>query len=305
MLSRAVFHFCEFSCVQPLPSLPLACNSDFICYPSCVSPSERHPVFAAPENAPADAVFHQKDCSVNQSSSQEHNGKSLLHHAVALGSLPILRCLLDAGVDPAATDSAGDTAAAYAAALGFWPLAHALLEAARDCLGSAVLALNRHGLTALHYALLAQYGGSVQPGGDPAAAAAQAWARAAFSLAASDGGAKLLREAEATLASTSIADAALLARHRGTKEAVLWGLDGLVLFREWASLRAGCACPAGARGYFEVEVLRPCRFARAGFCSNEWPGMDGSIVHLPGQEAGSLGVGDDAQSWGIGGESAR
>ncbi len=232
----------------------------------------------------------------------------MLHHAVVTGSLPILRCLITAGADLAAADSAGNTAAAQAAAQGLWPLADALLEAARDrgeAGRDALLKRNCHGLTALHYAIFAQYAGAVTPWGDPAAAAAKAWALAASSFAAPEASAELLREAKETVASTRIADVALLKRHRGDEDAVIWGLDGLVVFRDWASVVAGCSCPAGERGYFEVEVLRPCLFARAGFCAQGWPGLVGKIVHPLGHEGGTMGVGDDFQSWGVGGESMR
>jgi hypothetical protein len=241
----------------------------------------------------------------NRSYVQERYGRSVLHHAVVVGSLPVLLCLIGAGADLAAADSAGNTAAAQAAAQGTWPLADALLKAARD-LGEAgrdaLLKRNCHGLTALHYAIFAQYAGTL---GDPAAAAAKAWARAAASIAAPEASAELLQEAEKTVATARIADVALLNRHRGDEDAVIWGLDGLVVFRNWASVVAGCSCPAGERGYFEVEVLRPCRYARAGFCAEGWPGLVGKIVHLLGHEGGTMGVGGDIQSWGIGGEAMR
>jgi hypothetical protein len=68
---------------------------------------------------------------------------------------------------------------------------------------------------------------------------------------------------------------------------------GLVAFRAFSTVLAKDAvCPWGGLGYYEVEVLCAGIATQFGFCSPEWPGMEG--------ESGD-GVGDDGPSWAVDG----
>ena len=61
-------------------------------------------------------------------------------------------------------------------------------------------------------------------------------------------------------------------------------------------MRAAGVCPAGARGYYEVEVLGPLDSPQIGFCAETW---------VRSSEHRGIGVGDDAESWGVEGDRAR
>ena len=72
---------------------------------------------------------------------------------------------------------------------------------------------------------------------------------------------------------------------------------GLVAFRALSTVRAGgAACPWGAVGYYEIEVLHAGKGTRFGFCSLDWPAEEGPHA--------TAGVGCDGLSWGVDGDGA-
>ncbi len=86
----------------------------------------------------------------------------------------------------------------------------------------------------------------------------------------------------------------MLEQFRGSKGCVHLVEGGVATFRNFASLRGGCLCPAGSKGYYEVEVLgEELSAPQWGFCADDWGRADGYVYD---------GVGDDATSWGADGD---
>ena len=204
---------------------------------------------------------------------------SPLFWAVHGGHAPAASALLDARADAAALSAAGDTPLTLAVGLERWQCAELLLSR-----GGAELLPKRDALgwTALHHAL-AGLPSAVTADPDPAAAA---WIEAA-----STADAPLRAAAEAEVAAAAGAGGAL-ERFGGERGAVCFGADGLAVFRGEASVRAECFCQAGAKGYYEIEVLDDGPWEpRWGFCRDDW-----------GEQATFVGVGGGYNSWGVDGE---
>jgi hypothetical protein len=85
---------------------------------------------------------------------------------------------------------------------------------------------------------------------------------------------------------------ALVERFRGPARSVGCNVRaGSVTFRRFSTVRAARWCPAGRRGYCEVEVVFAGDAPQWGFCTAEWPRRG----------SGVRGVGDEAGSWGVDG----
>jgi hypothetical protein len=123
--------------------------------------------------------------------------------------------------------------------------------------------------------------------------AALAWIQAALALPAGPALGDSVRRDLASAASRGTR----LERFRGEEGGVLLQGAGGATFRWLATVRCGgVVCPAGARGYYEVEViLGGFRGPRVGFCTADFTGHEGYS---------RFGVGDDAESWAVDGESA-
>ena len=225
---------------------------------------------------------------------QEQNCRSALHQAVVARNLPCLKYLLSSGADLSIVDSAGDTPLALAACMGLWSFVETIYDSvASEKVHNLLQVKNKQGLTALHYAMLSQYAGTVMPGGDAAANAASAWLeKAALVVSSGSGSEDLLMKIEEDLSRTGSQDSALLSKFRGSPSAVLLGSDSLIFFRELASVRAACLCPAGSKGYYELEILRECGATQFGFCNDQWSEID---------DYSPNGVGGDGDSWGVDG----
>ena len=72
--------------------------------------------------------------------------------------------------------------------------------------------------------------------------------------------------------------------------------DSAVEFCAFSSLRSTHACPPGAKGYFEVEILRLDDCPQYGFATASFECVRG---------ASSNGVGDDEHSWAVDGARNR
>ena len=179
----------------------------------------------------------------------------------------------------------GDTSLHLAVCLQRWPCAELLLTSGG---AAALLPLDALGWSPLHHALA--YSSAAITKHDTAAAA---WIEAA---ASTDHTLYTTAKAELEAVHTSACDGALEC-YRGARGEVSLGVDGLVVFRSgFASVRAGCFCPAGAKGYYELEVLAQPSCPQWGFCSGEWARIE---------KGTGDGVGDDGVSWGVDGDRVR
>ena len=156
------------------------------------------------------------------------------------------------------------------------------------CWGGELQARDSDGYSCLHYAL--EDGRSEVPSALAAAAGAEAAAgTAALSRAAAEVGA--WRSESATRGGS----AAALELFRGpVGGARISSRSGTVTFNRFSTVRAGRWCPAGRRGYCEVEVVFAGDVPQWGFCTADWPRRGGC----------PRGVGDEAGSWGVDGVRA-
>ena len=182
------------------------------------------------------------------------------------------------GCDPRRLRQTGDTPLVLAVCMEHWPCAHLLL--ARG--GAAALRVrDALGWTPVHHAIAG-----------PSNPTAAAWLEAASKA---DG---LLRAAAETEVAAAAAAAAVsagsgaLERFRGTSGSVQVGPEGLILFKGFSTVWAGCFCTEGAKGYYEVEVLTEQTGSQWGFCIGGWPRVEG--LH-------GSGVGHDGDSWAVDG----
>ena len=184
----------------------------------------------------------------------------------------------------------GSTPLILAVCMERWPCADLLL--ARG--GAAALqARDAMGWTPLHHALAnVQANDGATNRFNPATAA---WVKAA---AAAHGVLYAAAKTEVASAAAAAGDAApALQQFRGARGEVCVGADGMSVFHtRFASVRGDCLCPAGAKGYYELEVLVEPSCPQWGFCSGEWARVD---------EYSGEGVGDDKESWGVDGDRMR
>ena len=179
----------------------------------------------------------------------------------------------------------GDTPLILAVCMEHWPCAELLLA-----LGGAagLQARDVMGWTPLHHALAKLHAAdsAIKPP-DPAL---DAWVKAA---AAADGALCVAAKTEVA-AATALSPGVALTQFRGARGEVHVGANGLSVFHTgFASVRGDCLCPAGAKGYYELQVVVEPSFPQWGFCSGEW-----ARVEEPIDEA----VGDDKESWGVDGD---
>ena len=78
------------------------------------------------------------------------------------------------------------------------------------------------------------------------------------------------------------------------REVQIRGLGGVV-FRDFSSVRAGCFCPAGGKGYYELELLSELTSPQWGFCTREWARKlkADTVGEDPGDDANESDVGGD------------
>jgi hypothetical protein len=172
---------------------------------------------------------------------------------------------------PAPDEQAGDTPLVLSVCQEHWICSELLLSFG----GAAALrARDMLDWTPLHYAL-AMPACPPDPqkllrdddAGEDSAAAA--WIEAASSI---DPPLRAAAEAEvlAIAAGAELAAAVDSFRLLGVKRGNVYVLGRKIAFREFSSVRAGCFCPTGAKGYYEVELLSEACSAQFGFCNSKW-----------------------------------
>ena len=191
----------------------------------------------------------------------------------------------------------GSTPLILAVCMERWPCADLLL--ARG--GAAALqARDATGWTPLHHALAKLQANDGATNRFNAATAA--WVQAA---AAAHGALYAAAKTEVASAAAAAGDVALR-QFRGARGGVCVGAGGTSVFHTFASVRGDCLCPAGAKGYYELEVLVEPSCPQWGFCSVEWERVDDCIRCEVGDDkewSGEyIGVGDDKESWGVDGD---
>jgi hypothetical protein len=167
-----------------------------------------------------------------------------------------------------------------------WPVASLILK----CGGVATLQTrDALGFTPLHYAFK-YLCPDVQASSGPAAfnSAAAAWIEAA-----STADRKLRASVESEFGTLSGGYCDALERFRGSRGAVSTRIDGAVMYRKSGSVRADCFCPAGSKGYYEIELQSEVENSRWGFCTHKWGRIDFDAKD---------GAGDDEMSWGVDGD---
>ena len=182
----------------------------------------------------------------------------------------------------------GGTPLILAVCMERWPCAELLLALG----GAAALqARDVMGWTPIHHALAKLHAtDSATYAPDPAL---RAWVKA---VAAIDGALCAAAKTEVA-AAVSLSPGVDLKQFRGARGEVHVGADGMTVFHTgMASVRGGCLCPAGAKGYYELQVLIEPSFPQWGFCSTEWARAEEHI---------NKGVGDDKESWGVDGDRVR
>ena len=183
----------------------------------------------------------------------------------------------------------GGTPLILAVCMERWPCAELLLVRG----GAAALqARDAMGWTALHHALAKLH--ATDGATDCSSLASEAWVKAGAAAAG-----ELCAAAKIEVAADAVAAVrgVVLQQFRGSRGEVRVGADGLSVFHAgFASVRGNRLCPAGAKGYYELEVLVEPSSPQWGFCSGEWARVD---------EYSGEGVGDDKESWGVDGDRMR